>query len=482
MGFYQMAESQKLIVNFGRNVSFRPREIETPRTEDEVLEILKRHCGRKIRAIGRLHAWSEAPSGDDVIIDLRNLNEVRTERRDGGIWATIGSGCQIKRVLTELDRQAGATTPSVGLISEQALAGAISTGTHGSGKNSLSHYAAEFRIAMYDPETGEPVIRTISEGPELRAARCSLGCLGVIVSIGLWARPKYNVEEQFRCHSTLEGVLKEEAEHPLQQFFLIPWSWTFYGQHRREVADSRSWLASLYRLYFFLTFDIGMHLVLLLFTRWLPFRGGLKFFFRQVIPWTVVRKWKVIDNSSDMLIMENELFVHIETEVFVKRSQLPTALPFVIEMIRHFDGEAGALSPASQQRLRELGLWEEVVSGARTYTHHYPICVRRILPDDTLISMASSDDEDYYSISIVSVAKPSERDGFFRFSEILASTMATLFAARLHWGKYCPTDSKAVTNLYPHLHEFRSICNHADVHGRFRNNWVDRLIFGSTPE
>ena len=213
-----MAESQKLIVNFGRNVSFRPQVIETPRTEDEVLEILKRHSGRKIRAIGRLHAWSEAPSGDDVIIDLRNLNEVKTERRDGGIWATIGAGCQIKRVLTELDRQAGATTPSVGLISEQALAGAMSTGTHGSGKHSLSHYAAEVRIAMYDPETGEPVIRTISEGPELRAARCSLGCLGVIVSIGLWARPKYNVEEHFLCHSTLEGVLKEEAEFPLQQF------------------------------------------------------------------------------------------------------------------------------------------------------------------------------------------------------------------------------------------------------------------------
>ena len=475
-----MSSLLRTIVNFGRNITFQPQVIVTPRSEEELLQAMKQYVGRRMRVVGRLHAWSEAARSDDVLLDLRHLNSVQTEQRDGRVWAAIGAGCQIKRVLSELERQAEMTLPSVGLITEQAIAGAISTGTHGSGKSSLSHYIDEVRIAPYDAETGEPVIRTISDGPELRAARCSLGCLGVIASVGLWARPQYRVEEHFRRHTTLDSVLAAESEHPLQQFYLIPWLWHFYGQHRREVAAPRSWLAPLYRLYFFLTFDLGMHLVLLLLTRWLRTKRGVKFFFRRLMPWTVVRGWKVTDKSSDMLIMEHELFVHIEIEVFVKRSRLPGAISFVEELLRHFDGEPNALSPATQTSLQDIGLLEPLAECVGTYTHHYPICVRRVLPDDTLMSMASSDDEDYYAISIVSCARPSEREGFFRFAEHLARTTTVLFEARPHWGKYCPIDPKTVVTLYPHLTEFQSVCSGIDPTGRFRNEWASRLLFGES--
>ncbi|MEK6262776.1 MAG: D-arabinono-1,4-lactone oxidase [Planctomycetota bacterium] len=472
-----MSPEPPTIVNFGRNVAFQPQVMAAPRSEDEVLQILKQHAGRHIRGMGRLHSWSEAPRGDDVLLDLRHLNGVQTEVRDGRVWATIGAGCQIKRVLAELERQAGVTLPSVGLITEQTMAGAISTGTHGSGKSSLSHYIAEVRIATYDAVTGEPVIRTISDGSELRAARCSLGCLGVIVSVGLWARPQYRVEEHFRRHATLDEVLAAEVVLPLQQFYLMPWSWDFYGHHRREVTQPRSGLARLYRLYCFLTFDLGLHLILQVLVKWWRSRWGTHFFFRRVLPWTVIRHWKVTDKSQAMLVMKHELFRHIEIEVFVKRSQLPAAVSFVMELLRHFDGEPNALSDATQVRLQSLGMLETLVSCAGSYTHHYPICVRRVLPDDTLVSMASSDGEDYYALSFISYAQPSEREGFFRFAEHLARTTAALFQARPHWGKYCPIDSETVVALYPHLAEFRNVCSSLDPTGRFRNEWVSRVLF-----
>ena len=305
-----MSSEPLTVVNFGRNVSFHPQVMLAPRSVEEVLQILKQYAGRRVRTIGRLHAWSEAARGDDVLLDLRHLNDVKTEQRDGHVWVTIEAGCQMKRVLAELERQAGATTPSIGLITEQAIAGAISTGTHGSGKHSLSHYIDEVRIATYDAVSGEPVIRTISGGPELRAARCSLGCLGVIVSVGLWARPQYRVEEHFRRYQTLDGVLAGESEHPLQQFFLIPWSWDFYGQHRREVAAPRSWLAPLYRLYFFLTFDLALHVVIVTLVQWLRTRWGVRCFYRNLMPWTVLRGWKVIDKSDDMLVMDVEMTIN----------------------------------------------------------------------------------------------------------------------------------------------------------------------------
>ena len=68
-----------------------------------------------------------------------------------------------------------------------------------------------------------------------------------------------------------------------------------------------------------------MHFVLLFLTRWLNSRRGVKFFYRWLMPWTVVRNWNVVDKSSAMLIMEHELFVHIEIEIFVKRSRLAAA-------------------------------------------------------------------------------------------------------------------------------------------------------------
>ena len=50
--------------NFGRNTHCEPRHLYVPDSPDEVLEILGRHRGKKIRVVGRLHSWSEAPHSD----------------------------------------------------------------------------------------------------------------------------------------------------------------------------------------------------------------------------------------------------------------------------------------------------------------------------------------------------------------------------------------------------------------------------------
>ena len=333
----------RTIINFGGNRSFRPKSIFTPRNDDELLEILRECHGRQIRTIGRLHSWSEAPVADDVLIDMQHFQDIRVELRDGGHWVTAGAGCQIKRLLAELARQSAGTLPSLGLITEQTIAGAISTGTHGSGSPSMSHFVDELRVATYDAANGEPVIRTINRDCDLRAARCSLGALGVIVSVGLWSRPRYFVEEHFQRYHDIDGVLEVEEDYPLQQFFLLPWLWQFIAQHRRETLRPRSRSATLYRWYFFLLFDIGLHLLVLLAVRVLRSPRIVRLLFRQVTPRLVVRNWNVIDESSRMLVMEHELFRHIECEVFVPRSRLLDAIRMVVQLLKHFGGDPTAL-------------------------------------------------------------------------------------------------------------------------------------------
>jgi len=469
----------RTIPNFGHSIVISANEVFTPRSEAEVLEILGRCGGRKIRVIGRLHSWSETLLTEDVLLDMRQMNDVRVEKRDGRNWVTVGAGCQIKRVLSELERLGAGTTPSLGLITEQAIAGAMATGTHGSGKHSLSHYADEMRIAVYDPVTGQPTIRTICSGDELRAARCSLGAMGVVVSVGFWARPEYQVEEYFERYNRLDDVLARETEFPLQQFYLIPWLWQFFGQHRRESKKPRSALATVYRWYFYLVIDVGLHLCLLLLSRVLKSSALIKFFFRHIATKAVIRRWHVVDRSQDMLIMEHELFRHIEIEIFVTQDKLSDALSFTVEVLKHFDGDHSAIAPETRQRLQTGGLLADLDQLCGVYTHHYMICVRRILPDDTLISMASGSETPWYSLSFVSCARPQDRRGFFLFANHLCSAMALLFDGRPHWGKYCPLSDEEAARLYPQLPRFRELCDEVDSAGRFRNRWLNDVMFGS---
>ncbi len=427
--------------------------------------------------VGRLHSWSEAPRGDDIVLDLRHLNAVQIEERDDGTWATIQAGCQIKKAVAELDRRAGVTLPSLGLIDEQTIAGAVSTGTHGSGKHSLSHYVGEVTLATYDAATGEPVIRKVDGGAELLAARCSLGCMGVILSIGLQCRGQYCVEEHFRVLERLEDALAAEEEYPIQQFFLVPFLWRFLAQHRREVEVRRSFLAPIYRIYWFLAIDLGLHVVLTALVRLFRSRKLIRFFYRHVVLATIPRGWKVVDKSQVVLTMQHELFRHIEVEIFVRRSRLAKALGFVRELLQHCDGDSAALQDTTRSRLDEHGLSDSVGALLNGYTHHYPICVRKVLPDATLISMASGDDEPYYALSFISYDRPHERDAFFKFADVLTQTSARLFGARPHWGKVCRIDSQLAEQLYPRLAEYRHACGLMDSGGVFRNQWLEDVIF-----
>ena len=461
--------------NFGRNRVLQPSAAYTPADEQEVLEILDRHRGQSIRAVGRLHSWSEAVLGDGVQLDLRRLNDVLLEPDGDQFVATVGAGCQIKRLLKELNR-GGATLHSLGLITVQTIAGAISTGTHGSGRNSMSHYVEEVRLARYDESTGLAIIDELSAGEPLLAARCSLGSLGIILSVKIRCRAQYNVEEHFTESRQLEDVLDAEESYPIQQFYLIPWRWSYFIQHRREDTGKRSRLSKLYRLYWLGVMDYGLHLQILFLERMLRSRRMIQFAFRHIVPAFLIRKWKVTDRSSSMLVMKHEAFRHIEIELFVPRDQLADALRFTQEAIKVAAGKESTLSADNQQQINEHGMQEDLDGLQDQYCHHYPICVRRVLPDDTLISMASGGNQDWYAVSFISYARPARRAGFSLFSNFMARSMSRLFQARPHWGKICPLEANELTSLYPRFDSFRTVCNSLDPQGVFQNEWTTALL------
>lgn len=459
-----------MIENFGKNVRFDPARVAAPSSEAELLETLDGHGGR-LRALGAGHSWSPLIETDELLVDLRRMSQVKVwEDAEGNAWAEAQAGCRVKHLLAELQRHQ-LTLPSVGLISEQSIGGATATGTHGSGRHSLSHYLQEVRLANYD-DRGQPRIVTAVDGELLQAARCSLGALGIVSSVRFRCVPQYQVEERLQWRS-LEEILQAEDEWPLQQFFLMPDGRRWLAQQRRVSQPSRGcWHAPLYRGYWFASMDVGLHTMLKLLIGLLGSQRLASALMKHIAPWTVITGWQVRDRSDRMLVMEHELFRHLETELFVPADHVQAAGRLLASTFAHLDHGA-ALTCEASELLGEAGTRQALEQLRGVYRHHYPVCFRKILPDDTLISMAAGD-QVWHSISLITYQR--RRDTFYRFAAWAAQTMSALFGARLHWGKHLSLPPEELTSAYPRWQAFVDHCRQLDPQGRFRNRLIDSLL------
>lgn len=461
--------------NFGGNIRFRPRKRYLPKDEDDVLRILDEHRSGTVRVIGAGHSWNGGIETSDALLDLRHLRWIRVHSDRDRV--SVGGGCRIAEVLAHLARR-GLTLPSIGLIARQTVAGAVATGTHGSGRHSMSHYVESVRIACYDA-AGEAEVRTVDSGQSLRAARCSVGALGVVLEVTLKCVPQYYVRERCVWHPDLDAVLDNEPAAPLQQFYLIPHTWA-YLEHERSVApdNRRSGAAMLYRAYWLIVIDVLLHLGIKLTASLLRSRRMVDALYRHLLPACIFPKWQVTDRSDRQLLMRHDLFRHLEMEVFVQRANLRPALDLVSEVLRAADNAAYEVSGSVHDRIRALDMQDALESVRGSYSHHYPICVRRVPPDDTLISMASChgmEEQDWYAISLITFTEP--RLPFQNVARFLAETMSRSLGARLHWGKWHPPDAGQVEATYPRLAAFRAICAQFDPRGVFRNRFLDDIIF-----
>ena len=489
----QAVAMTRTINNFGRNVSFQPRHYFQPDSAEAILRVMADHKGQRFRAIGRLHSWSRIQETDGVVIDMSRIHSIDIQSNETGAGAnssrhvTVGGGCQVKTLLSVLAEH-GLTLPTVGLIDEQTVAGATATGTHGSGKHCLSHYIRSVTIAHFDSD-GQPTLTQIDTGVELAAAKCSLGLLGIIVALTFECREKYNVNEVAAPFENVDEVLAKETDYPLQQFYLIPWSWRIFAHHRRETSDSKSKLAWLYHWYFFLVIDVGLHLVVYGLAKFFKSRWLTRGFFKYVVPLTIARNWSVVDDSHKMLVMEHDMFRHCEVEIFVQRSHVAAATDLLIDIVsvfgdhRHSDARAASQN-MTNVTLEQIGQLERLERNRGTYCHHYPICFRRVLADNTLISMASptanegseTNTEDWFAISFISYQWPTERDGFFEFADFVSTVIAERFGGRCHWGKLNSLSRQQNERLYPQLETFRTVVNQFDPEGAFSSDWFEQVV------
>ena len=463
------------IVNFGGNLRWAPIFYQ-PASEEEVLEILRKHAGHTIRPIGSLHSWSEAAAGADVALDMSRFDEVATLSQDGKPYVRVGAGCRLGTLLDKLQATTVSTLPTIGVITRQTISGIISTATHGSGAPSMSHFVSAVRVAAYDPSR-EPKIFEYRDGEVLRAARCALGCMGVVLSIEFPLVPKYVVEETMRHVDSVDAALQLLRDYPLTQFALVPHSWKYVVYQRRVVAGpppaTPGLKARFFRLYNFLSSDVLFHLLVKTVLK--LGRGAVRGLMKAL---THIQLANVthVDESTPVLTMQHHLYRHEEMEMFVPEASVVEAASLLRSAIAIFDGGESSMPPAIETKLRAAGLYDELMQKRGSYVHHYPVLFRHVLPEDALISMVSSAAAPYFSMSIFTYYAPGARGSYYAFCSWLARSMYALYGARLHWGKHFPLGAAEMARVYPALGRFKEICRRTDPAGVFSSTYTARVL------
>ena len=139
--------------------------------------------GHSFTAIGAPTATMLTPGGLAGVLDVD---------RDA-MTVTAGAGTMLKDLNLALERE-GLSLHNMGDIAEQTLAGAISTGTHGSGGRAASLAAQVVGLELVTG-TGEVLRATADENPDvLEMARVGLGALGVLTTVTFRVEPIFVLE------------------------------------------------------------------------------------------------------------------------------------------------------------------------------------------------------------------------------------------------------------------------------------------------
>lgn len=209
--------------NWSGSVKCTAQQVARPRTVDDVIAAVRaaERAGLGVRVVGSGHSFTPLGATDDTLVvlsRLRGVEDIDTEKHE----ATVLAGSKLYHLGKPL-LEAGLAVENMPDIDRQAIAGAIATGTHGTGPTlgSLSTQVVGMSLVV---ASGDVVEISENEPELLRAAQVSLGVLGVVTHVRLRLLPAYRLHERTRTASYEECVdtlASRIAENRHFEFFWV---------------------------------------------------------------------------------------------------------------------------------------------------------------------------------------------------------------------------------------------------------------------
>jgi FAD/FMN-containing dehydrogenase len=219
-----MASTVDRWTNWVGNQSFAPARRETPASADEASAIVRAAVatGQPVRVAAAGHSITSICQTDGLLLDVRSLSGIvavdqarhRVRVLPGTTVGAFGDPLWAE----------GLALANQGDIDTQQIAGAVGTGTHGSGI-AFPSFSATLRGVRIATGTGD-VIEIGEDRPELlRAAQVSVGMLGVMLELELEVAAAYRLRERIE-HRPYADVIEQWdsqiASHRHFSFFWLP--------------------------------------------------------------------------------------------------------------------------------------------------------------------------------------------------------------------------------------------------------------------
>ncbi|MBM9436774.1 D-arabinono-1,4-lactone oxidase [Actinacidiphila bryophytorum] len=424
--------------NWAGNVAARPVRSVAPASTGELAEALRAAAedGLTAKAVGSGHSFTSTAATGGVLIRPERLTAIRSIDKAAGT-VTAEAGVQLKHLNAALAAE-GLSLTNMGDIMEQTVAGATSTGTHGTGRDSGS-IAAQITALEIVTADGSVLTCSADERPEVfAAARIGLGALGVISAVTFAVEPVFLLtarEEPMPFDRVMAEFDALAAENEHFEFYWFPHTDSCNTKRNNRSQGPAAPLPAV--------------------------RGWID---DELLSNGVFKAACAVGRAAPAAIPG---IARISSRALSARTY--TDIPYKVftspRRVRFVEMEYALPREAAVEAIRELKATVERSS----LRISFPVEVRVAPADDIALSTASGRDSAYVAVHMYRGSRYQE---YFTAVE----KIMTERGGRPHWGKMHTRDADYFRTVYPRFTEFTQLRDQLDPARLFANDYLRRVL------
>lgn len=424
--------------NWAGDQSCLPTRIEAPASRAELIDSVVRagEEGLTVRAAGEGHSFTDIACTGGVMLDLKGLGRILEVDREAGL-VKVEAGIDLGR-LNETIWSYGLALENLGDIDRQTISGAVSTATHGTGSRfrNISSQVEAMELVLTDGTLFD--VSAESDPDTLLAARVGLGTLGVIATVTLRTVPAFTlrrVDSPLPLEETLERIddLADGSDH--FEFYVFPHTETALLRQSERTDEQPRPRNPIVRF--------GTEIVA---ENWVM--GAIARLGRRS-PAHIPRLAKFVSGQLGKSTTVDRSYRVYASERRIRFTEMEYAIPR-----RH----------AAEAVRRALDAAERAEAGVG-----FPIEVRFVAADEGMLSPAHERDSCYIAVHQY---RGMAWEAYFRSVESIMDE----YGGRPHWGKRHFQTAEKLAERYPRWQDFQALRARLDPSGRFRNEYVDRVL------
>ncbi|XAS72327.1 D-arabinono-1,4-lactone oxidase [Micrococcaceae bacterium Sec5.1] len=219
--------------NWAGNLEYSSAEVQRPTSVDQLRELVAN--ASRIKALGSRHSFNNVADTDGIHLLLDALpQEISLDPSKGTV--KVSGGISYGALCRAVEEQ-GYAIHNLASLPHISVAGAIQTGTHGSGVGNPSLAGAVESINLVRAN-GELVTLT-PDDDEFLASVVGLGALGIVTGLELAVRPSYQMRQR-----VLTGLPWERALSDFANIASAAYSVSFFTNYTGESIP-QVWLKAL---------------------------------------------------------------------------------------------------------------------------------------------------------------------------------------------------------------------------------------------